>query len=243
MKFQYFSDVNVQFLSSTDVALIRIRPEAPYLLICGDIGSPSLATYHEFLHLVAPLFQRVFVISGNQEAFGSTPSTSDASIRKIVGRFDNVTFMQNEAYHFPDSDVSVFGATFWTQIPYIMHRFIVERIADYINIHSFSPASACKLHEASVLALRGALESTPGRRWVVMSHHAPRVELSDARWRDAAINVAFASDVPEALDTRVVAWCFGHSTTPSVVRDRFFCNPIAYDGDFPGFDYCRTFTV
>ena len=179
MDFQYLSDVNVQFLTSSEVARLSFRAEAPHLLLCGDIGTPSLATYHDFLSLVSPLFRRVFVVSGNQEAFGSTPAVSDALIRKVVARFDNVTFLQNEAYHFPDSDVSIFGATFWTRMPYMMHRFVVERIADYGNIHGFTPADACDMHELSCQALRAALDATPGRRWVVMSHHAPRMRAPD----------------------------------------------------------------
>ena len=50
----------------------RIRLPQDLLLLAGDIGTPSEPEYAAFLADCATLYERVFVVLGNHEAYGST---------------------------------------------------------------------------------------------------------------------------------------------------------------------------
>jgi predicted phosphodiesterase len=238
MQFQVLSDIHLEMRDGT--RLPRIPVAAQTLILAGDIGIPSRASYSAFLRTVAAQFRTVLLIAGNHEYFrgrGTEPARSmedtEALIRAHVSSLPNVVYLQNEVYHVPDTDVSVFGSTFWTDIATAEEPRVLDAVTDYVAIDGFTPDACRALHGAARAALRTALEATPGRRWVVVSHHMPSLALVNPRFAGAGFNSAFASDVPEAHDDRVVAWVYGHTHVPSA-RGKFLCNPIGYPGEISG---------
>ena len=43
--------------------------------------------------------------------------------------------------------------------------------------------------------------------------------------------MAFATDIPEAEDPRIVAWFHGHTKKAAAVQGRFYCNPVGEEGN------------
>jgi hypothetical protein len=115
-------------------------------------------------------------------------------------------------------------------------------MADYERIHGFTPEMSSQLHAAAVSALGAALEESPERRWVVVSHHIPKRSLVAPRWVDYPAKAAFACDVALADDPRIVAWVYGHTHTAGV-SGKFYSNPRGYPGEWPTRPMERVFRV
>ena len=206
MDFQYVSDLHTEVRGSAPVCL---APRAPTLLLAGDVGHPSHPAYAALLDSVGEAFQSVFVVAGNHEYYHESIASGEARLLAVAGGRRNVTYLQNRAVHLPDSDVSVFGGTFWTSIPPAKRAACRAAAADYERIAGFSPEQSTRLHEAAVAALGAALEAAPGRRWVVVSHHMPRQALVAPQWVDHPATAAFACEPEPPEDTwydRLVAW-------------------------------------
>ena len=60
MVFQYFSDLHTEHFSEDDFAAFvdALRPNAPYLILPGDIGHPDSTMYHRTLAHTSRLFKR-----------------------------------------------------------------------------------------------------------------------------------------------------------------------------------------
>lgn len=228
MRFQYVSDAHVD--QADDMPAVAIEAGAPYLIVAGDVGSCLHPNFTSFFELVCPLFERVFFVAGNHEYFLLSIEAGEKMLREKLQPFPNVTYLQNEVYHFPDSDISVWGGTLWTHIPIRDAAYVRRRISDYRMIRNFTPSACTKLHTAARASLDAALETHPGRRWIAVSHHLPRRDLTEPKWLDTASNVAFATDVPAANDPRIVAWVYGHTHCKGVVG-KFRCSPIGYPGE------------
>ena len=229
MDFQYMSDLHTDIPGG---ARVQFAPAAPFLLLAGDIGHPDHPAYAELLDLASEAYEHVFVIAGNHEFFNDSIENGEASLVAASSGRHNVSYLQNQAVHLPDSDVSVFGGTFWTSIPQDEHLMCTSAVADYTHIKGFSPAHCTRLHQAAVAALEAALEESPGRRWVVLSHHMPKTVLIAPRWVNYPASSAFASDILVADDPRIVAWVYGHTHTGGV-HGKFYCNPRGYPGENP----------
>ena len=229
MDFQYMSDLHTDIRGS---ARVQFAPAAPLLLLAGDIGHPSHPAYAELLDLASNAYKHVFLIAGNHEFYNESIESGEARLVAASRGWHNVSYLQNQAFHIPDSDVSVFGGTFWTSIPPEEHLLCTRAVADYTHIESFLPAHSTRLHKEAVAALEAALEESPGRRWVVMSHHMPKKVLIAPRWLSHPASSAFASDIRVADDPRIVAWVYGHTHTGGV-QGKFYCNPRGYPGENP----------
>lgn len=217
---------------SSGSARVQFAPAAPILLLAGDVGRPSHPSYAKLLDLASKAYEHVFLIAGNHEYYHESIESGEARLVAASGGRQNVSYLQNKAVHLPNSNVSIFGGTFWTSIPPDEHIMCTSAIADYRCIKSFSPAHSTRLHQEAVAALEAALEESPDRRWVVMSHHVPKKTLVAPRWVNHPASAAFASDIQVADDPRIVAWVYGHTHTGGV-QGKFHCNPRGYPGENP----------
>lgn len=240
--FQYISDIHLELLDCVPI----IECCAPYLLLAGDIGNLSSAEsarrFIEFIEQVSAKFATVFLVAGNHEYYNTTINEGNASIAAAVKRYDNVVFLNNDAYHFPDSDISLFGGTFWTRIPPHQEKIIRERVNDYYQIIGLTPAVMNRMYDDACDALNAAKDHGINRRWIVMSHHIPRHSLVHYKYQGSEVTCAYASDIEAANDPRIVAWIYGHTHHPNR-RGKFLCNPVGYKGENNNINWKATFTI
>jgi predicted phosphodiesterase len=223
MEFQYMSDLHIEKGN-----IINITPKAPYLILAGDIGDPKTDLYINFLKYVSRLFQRVFLIAGNHEYYDSDITTTDILIRKLVKPLKNIIFLQNEAYHFPDRNLSIFGTTLWSRINLSDAYMIQCLIADYRKIKGFDIQTCIKLHEDAIKAFKWYNEERfPNRNWICITHHLPLTSLTDVKYKDSILNSAYASNVECFKDNNILAVVYGHTHSKNI-SGKYYCNPIGY---------------
>lgn len=263
-KFQYFSDVHTEFYLSNPgkVSRFGIQAEGEYLILAGDVGNPFTQVYKDFLGTMSKMFKLVLLVSGNHEYYKSKHSLKclgslegkkwidavDEKIRSVCAEYDNVVFLQNETFTIPNTNILIYGGTFWTDIDATEEEYIVNCVQDYKQIPGFSVSLSRELHGASIKGLQNALavhcSHDSNKVMVVISHHLPSYELIHPMYRGSTIqiNSAFASNVREAENERVVAWVAGHTHCP-INLGKFYVNPKGYPGENAQTEFSKTFMI
>jgi predicted phosphodiesterase len=230
MLFQYFSDLHMEF---TRGRVPIIKAVAPYLIIAGDItthGKPD--NYQKLFDKIAPLFKYVFFVSGNHDYYHNMTNcltATDNQIREMIKPYPNVVYLQNQAFLIPETDIVVFGGTFWSQIRPEEVSFVLNCLNDYRMISALTITETNQLHREAIGKLEQTLSNPDymGKRFIVISHHLPSYSLISEKYKSCMINSAFATEIPLANDPRIVAWFCGHTHEPCEMG-KFHVNPIGY---------------
>ena len=257
MRFQYFSDIHLEFynenipkIQRTFIQKLDKQTDKPgFLLVAGDIGMPSRPSYSTFLQSLSPLYEKIFITTGNHEYYKMpyySLTEMDNYCRDICRTMpqDNVVFLQNNTYKLNDS-LSIFGGTFWTDIPPSKHHSVMHSVNDYKLIPNMTPSLSSLLHEKSVSLLNYHIKEDTHMKWIVMSHHMPSFDLIDPKYRattNTDMNYAFASNVSVANDPRVLAWVYGHTHSQNQ-QGKFYCNPIGYPGENKNSTLFKEFSI
>lgn len=254
--FQYFSDVHLEFLNSIDsINKFVIKPCAPYLIMAGDIDiicNPIRRKYSKFLEKLSSMFQYIFIVSGNREYYRSIGKKGhtvkqwmdkiDDDIKIICQKFPNVIFLQNESFNIPNTNLMIFGSTFWSYIMPEEEQCIKQIVSDYKYIPHFTSRISRELFNQSIECLDKVLKENPDKKFVVISHHLPSYELIHPRYRGCSFNSAFASSTLNAHNNNIVAWVAGHTHCPIEIG-KFHVNPIGYPYENAFNDFNKVFTI
>ncbi len=258
--FQYVSDIHTEMYADLprDIfSTFRIEVLASNLILGGDIGYPFHKNYFDFLTRITPYYTNIFLIAGNHEYYQSKfeklqnfdpqtwMETVNKRIHEICTQFPNVHFLDNDTFDMPDTNLTILGGTFWSDIKEEEEKYVVNCISDYRCIPSFSPSKSRALHQTACQALQSALDNRPDRKFVVISHHLPSYELVAEQYRQIKppMNSAFASDIPLADNPRIVGWVAGHTHTPMELG-KFHVNPFGYPREAKqGGTFHKTFTL
>jgi UDP-2,3-diacylglucosamine pyrophosphatase LpxH len=99
---QYISDIHLETHYNTSENIFEkiLKPSAPYLALCGDIGYPGTELYEPFLKYCSDNFEYIFYIAGNHEYYNDMKaikylktkqfirnSVSENELRSISARF------------------------------------------------------------------------------------------------------------------------------------------------------------
>lgn len=207
---QLASDVHVE----TRRRWPHVIPAAPYLALCGDIGTPRKPTYLEFLRETCPHFKRVLLLAGNHEFYGGPVEETLEMIRETLAAFPNVEFLDNTATSLETPSgrsVRVLGSTLWADPPPAaadLNDF--RRIwVDAPMRRRFSMADMRARHRVCVSWLDTELAKVPDPT-LVLTHHAPLPEFNGP-FIGAPAAAAFASDLDlHRKHPHVVGWFCGH---------------------------------
>lgn len=244
--FQYFSDIHTECYKGNPKKLRKLlqglEVQAPYLILAGDIGDPHSLIYKEFLMDIGKLFEAVFIVAGNHEYYSKDKNMFEVrqQIKEVCMQVGNIIFLENETYLIPDTDIRIFGATFWTDIKIDEEKYVKNMIGDYRYIPDFSVEKCRELHKMSCEKLQGSLDEY-NDRFIVISHHLPSYSLIDPEYQNSLINSAYASDI-SISNERIVAWVAGHTHTP-IEKEKYHVNPIGYKGENMKRDFNKIFSI
>jgi predicted phosphodiesterase len=240
MKFQYFSDLHLNFYGKEWKRRIVINPQAEILIVAGDICSPYDKEYENFISHVSSLFKYVIIISGNHEYYrpkknvgfyeGDWMEIIDNMIRCIIDKYDNVKYLQNSSFDVPDTDITIYGTTLWSNIYQRELPLIYDMLTDYSDrygIPDFTCEKSIQMFEHNREMLDKFLLESRNRKVIVVTHHLPSYKLISPKYMSCGINSAFASQIDISQYVNIYSWIAGHTHTP-VESDIYHVNPVGY---------------
>ena len=229
MLIQYFSDLHLEWFKKGIQKFLQLflHPQAPVLVLAGDIGNPFDPLYAEFLYCVSVKFQKVFLVSGNHEYYGHTVDEADSCICNVVHTFPNVSYLNNssedyEGYRFV-------GSTFWS---YVTDDDLLTN--DFLKIKGMTTSAYNDLHQKARQFVLAEQKNAKDKKLVVITHHLPSSRLVDPIYAHSPFQHCFSSASDDLISRPVVCWFYGHThrrRTDQINGVSFYCNPVGYPGE------------
>jgi hypothetical protein len=120
-----------------------------------------------------------------------------------------------------NADITILGCTLWSHIPPAASEEVGRRLNDFRRIHQWSVERHNAAHASDVAWLDSECAkiraAEPGRRVVVLTHHAPAVSGTSAPQHEgstsSSLRTAFATDMSgrPCWGPPVKLWGFGHT--------------------------------
>ncbi len=166
----FVSDIHLELQKDKAASIITIEPQSSdvpcrnFLALCGDIGNPYFPSYEIFLRRHSPLYETIFIITGNHEYYTSrkqkTMGDVENKIREIVATFTNVIFLTtNEPFivsNGNEADTLFVGCPLWTEVDEIAALCM----NDYNRIYTCDNDNGPVYNEARKLNFPGAVKYT-----------------------------------------------------------------------------------
>lgn len=162
----------------------------------------------------------MFLVLGNHEFYGLDYQSGIQQARRLAQEpslFGRLVLLHRDRWDDPDSDLTILGCTAWSAIPEASYGIVKTRVNDFKKIDQWTPQQHNTIHQQELAWLREQTRqvtaSTPKRRLLIATHHAPCVE-GTAR-PDQVSNPwspAFATDLVDQKGwDGVKVWVFGHT--------------------------------
>jgi len=205
MKVQLASDLHLELLNDSRTIdwSALIKPAAPVLAICGDVGRPGSHLLRSLLEFCSHSFELVLLVRGNHDYYAvrSTPATPDEimqQFREETARFGNVKLLERESVEW--GGVTFHGCTLWSDIPDKWKNYVGSVMSDTARIMFAERAATVHdlvaWHERDAAWLAAQVRATRGPQ-VVLTHHLPVTcqELTPAAyWPPSAVQCAYSTD-------------------------------------------------
>lgn len=251
---QYLSDIHLEHHDKRNegymIPSMFIKPVAPYLALCGDIGNPDLLAYSAFLGWCSRSFELVFLILGNHEYYNyRSPKKSDMPNRKekiksIVANFKNILILDCSSYYLAKHNLQILGCTLWSDTSSGDTMKMVTYMNDTRNIlfegeTPLFPKKMTEIHLEEKMWLDREITSAKerGEDVLVLTHYLPSFQLIAEKYEGNPLNMCFASDCEDLLRPPVKAWICGHTHTGMQLNIKGVecrMNPYGYPGEMVG---------
>lgn len=125
VKIQFVSDIHLETHHHTSKEIFEkiIKPSAPYLALCGDIGYPGAQLYEPFLKYCSENFEHVFYITGNHEYYNDSKAIKYIKTKEFIEKSVSEDELRRISARFP------------RETPKIRNQKIREICSKFSNIH------------------------------------------------------------------------------------------------------------
>ncbi|KAJ7134215.1 Ser/Thr protein phosphatase superfamily protein [Mycena epipterygia] len=238
---------------------------ADTLALLGDIGNTCDERLYDWLSVQLIRFKLVLFLAGNHEPYKSTLEASIADLtsfaaeseaaaassppEKPLGRF---VFLNRTRLDISPT-LTVLGCTLWSHLDPENIGYLRLGLNDFHRIDGFDTDAYEVCYKEDLAWLERTVaqmaEREPGRRVVVMTHHAPTVaDTSDPVHVGGPSNSAFATEVLARVckGSAVAAWAFGHTHWNCDFERagvRVVANQRGYGDGEDGFDPSRVLEI
>ena len=253
MKFsiQYVSDIHLEHHDKYNEGQITphmfVKPSAPYLALCGDIGIPELKAYETFLQWCSNNWEKVFLVAGNHEYYTyRCPTKNDMQfkkqkIRDLVTKYPNLYFLDCDSHYLQEYNVRILGCTFWSDMSGLDEKYILQGMNDSKQIYLSGakpalPRDFTAIHCSEKEWIQKEIESArkANESVFILTHYLPSYKLIAEKYKDNPLNLCFASHCEDLLKAPVKGWLCGHSHTGVTIQIQdVLCslNPYGYTGE------------
>jgi predicted phosphodiesterase len=249
MRFQLLSDIHLEFYKD---GVPNIIPRAPYLILAGDIGYPTMDNFSEFMNQVVGKFTKVFYIPGNHEYYctrkveGITKDDVDSMINELESKIGFIN-LHNKTYVL--EGIKLIGCTLWTECTVESYKLLSLTMNDYKWIKKtpstfISPWDTGSWHYSSVRFLEKELKGDEKK--IVITHHLPSMKFVQPKYFNNLANCGFYSNIERLFNTSILAWCAGHTHSKvqsQLNNTQLLVNPLGYPGEIKDPDWEFRFEV
>jgi predicted phosphohydrolase len=253
MKFQLFSDIHLELIRCKKLDNIMtthiplIRPQAPILILAGDIGKLSEQKFFEFIKYCSENWQHVLYVMGNHEYYSSHPiDTINRKMRELFAIFPNIHLLDNE--YIEIDNYIFYGFVGWTE-PIFSHSPIAAQYINDYNLIKGKRGKKITVDEIRELSIEGVtkfkefITTTESTNVIVITHFPPlREGTSDPKYSGNMLNGYFTWDnmlkqngIGMRFASKIKCWCSGHTHwSYDFLRNgvRFIANQLGYTDEF-----------
>ena len=246
LRFQYCSDLHLEFYSDKYDMSKLLEPSANYLIVAGDLCTVEHPNFARFFDEYCSKYKYIFYTTGNHEYYSHTRmcmSDIEIQIRMILDKYPNVIYLQNTcvsldsngditelAEYLPDS-VTLCGTTLWSPIKSKLSEMIRRAISDYSmiwvdNNRRITPSEITQKYKINHAWLDYELSDMVSK-CVIISHHLPSHSCVDSKYKESPFNCAFAAEcddiIQRYLSTKSCVWVCGHthSSIDMDIKERY----------------------
>lgn len=240
MKIAIASDLHLEF---GDIDLANTH-HAEVLILSGDICvARDMPQFRSFFERCSQAFPHVIYVMGNHEHYHGDFAKTQDRIQTSLADLTNVHVLEKS--HVMIQDICFMGMTLWTDMnrgdPITLFR-IRDMMSDFHVIKNgarkrrFLPQDAREDHDQALRYIQQTLAQDPGRRCVVVGHHAPSSQSTHERYRDQYfMNGGYVSNLEQFIldQPQICLWTHGHTHHEfdyEIGSCRVVCNPRGYVG-------------
>lgn len=222
MKFQYISDIHLEFYKT--INNFKLKPLCNNLFLLGDIGYASSKIYHQFIDYCSKNWKNVVVIMGNHEYYCTTKYISMNDIENEHLKFPkNVHFLQNNHIYFDKKECKVYknyitnsikiiGSTLWSDISKNASLYMNDYYNIYNNGKNITPEFTRNLFFKSKDYILSELEKDIDLQTILLTHHGVS-DICNGPYQGGNLETAFVTDLTCELKKfkQLIACINGHT--------------------------------
>lgn len=232
MRLHVLSDLHLEF-----ARFLPPKVEADVVVLAGDVHPGLLG-----LKWIRDNYRDVPVVYvlGNHEFYAKNIPNLTVELKERA-KDTNVFVLENDAVQI--GDVTFLGATLWTDLE-LYEDFssaqsgAAQEMTDYRRIRlaprysRLKPRDTRKLHLESMAWMKNQVENQQGRKFVIVSHHAPSQRSVKPDKLKHQMNPAYVSNLDRFVESsKARLWVHGHIHHCSDYRigeTRVLANPRGY---------------
>jgi UDP-2,3-diacylglucosamine pyrophosphatase LpxH len=229
LNIQYASDLHIEEWRNGTNFLHFITPQAPILILPGDICSVFDPLYEKFLSWASNNWYLVIFTSGNHEYHSKvgirTISEAETIIHNIVRRYNNLKYLNNgNSYMIPGTRIRFVGSTLWSNVNPDIYPLIYKKKKDFLYIYnndgtSLHPSQMSDEHIRQTKLLEKAI--IPRYRdetLIVLTHYLPSYNLIENCYQTDTLKSCYASNDDYLLKPNIAAWICGHGHRSTIYK-------------------------
>jgi Icc-related predicted phosphoesterase len=229
------SDIHTEFYESAQEVfdIIPWQP-ATHLVLSGDIGvvSRKKDIYTDFLIRCKSKYKNVMVIPGNHEYYGCNYDRNGVE-EFMMNLCEKIGVHYIHKRNVVIDGIRFIGHTMWSMI----EKYACPLVNDFSQQVFRSRDEYLSAHRDGYEFFKKEIENSRSfpEPIVIVTHHLPSTKLIHPKYKNSAINSAFASDVSSFIDlTNVKYWFCGHTheyVELTCDKTRIIANPFGYPGE------------
>lgn len=190
---------------------------ADTLFLLGDIGKDDEESYRAFLASCCEKYQKIFLVLGNHEVYGSSFEETVARARELCRDCcsGKLVLLERDTYDLPGLDIRIAGTTLWSHVTEEQMSSIGCFIADFHAIQGWTVAENNRVHASSLqwLAEEALRALADNKKLIVMTHHAPLLRSCHSKHLGSPLSSAFETDLSEFIKANghIKLWLHGHT--------------------------------